>query len=85
MINDSTDSQILAQERFTIEMLSRATHTAITKVQEIFLVEYGELATHTHITAFLPLLASNRVRVTGQRVMFVGIASLRHDVFWFIS
>ena len=62
MINDSTDSQILAQEQFTIEMLSRETHTAITKVQEIFLVEYGKLAPHAHITAFLPLLASNRVR-----------------------
>jgi hypothetical protein len=60
--DDSTDSKILAQEQFTIELLSRETHTAVAKVQEIFLIEYGKLAPHAHVTAFLSLLASNRVR-----------------------
>jgi len=63
MINDSMDTQILSQEQWTIELLARETHTAIGTVQEVFLVEYRKLAAHAHIKSFLPLLASNSVRV----------------------
>jgi hypothetical protein len=62
MINDSMDSQILAQEQWAIELLARETHTAVAKVQEIFLIEYAKLAVGAHIKSFLPLLTSNRVR-----------------------
>jgi hypothetical protein len=62
MVNNSTDSQILTQERRAIELLARKTHTAITKVQEIFLIEYEKLAVGAHIKSFLPLLTNNRVK-----------------------
>jgi hypothetical protein len=63
MINNSIDSQILLQEQWAIELLSRETRTAIEKVQEVFLVEYKKLAESAHIRSYLPLLTSNSVRV----------------------
>jgi len=63
MINDSQDAQILSQEQWSIELLSRETDTAIAKVQEVFLAEYKKLALNAHIRSFLPLLACNSVRV----------------------
>lgn len=63
MIIDSQDAQILSQEQWSIELLSRETHTAIAKVQEVFLAEYKKLATNAHIKSYLPLLACNSVRV----------------------
>jgi hypothetical protein len=62
MTDDAMDSQILAQERWAIELLARETDTPIAKVQEIFLIEYAKIAPHAHIKSFLPLLTSNRVR-----------------------
>ena len=56
------DSQLLAQEEWSIELLARETHTEIAKVQQIFLIEYRKLASNAHITAFLPLLTRNCVR-----------------------
>jgi len=63
MINNSIDSQILLQEQWAIELLSRETRTAIEKVQEVFLFEYKKLAESAHIRSYLPLLTSNSVRV----------------------
>lgn len=63
MINDSPDAQILSQEQWSIELLSRETDTAIGKVQELFLAEYKRLALHAHIRSYLPLLTCNSVRV----------------------
>ena len=63
MINDSIDSEILSQEQWAIELLSRETHTAIAKVQDVFLTEYKKLAVNAHIKSYLPLLTSNSVRV----------------------
>jgi hypothetical protein len=62
MTNDAADSQLLAQEEWSIELLARETHTEIDKVQQIFLTEYRKLAVNAHITAFLPLLTCNCVR-----------------------
>jgi hypothetical protein len=61
-LNDSMDAQILSQEQWAIELLSRETHTAIASVQAVFLVEYKRLAEHAHIKSYLPLLACNSVR-----------------------
>ena len=63
MINDSTDAQLLLQEQWAIELLSRETDTAITKVQEMFLAEYKKLAMHARIKSYLPLVTCNIVRV----------------------
>jgi hypothetical protein len=63
MINDSQDAQILLQEQWSIELLSRETDVAIAKVQEVFLAEYKKLAMNAHIKSYLPLLACNSVRV----------------------
>lgn len=63
MINDSMGLKILVQEERAIERLAHETHTAIAKVQEIFLIEYEKLSVGAHIKSFLPLLASNSVRV----------------------
>ena len=63
MINDSMDDEILSQEQWAIELLSRETHTAIAKVQEVFLIEYKKLAVNAHIKSYLPLLTGNSVRV----------------------
>jgi hypothetical protein len=62
MMNDATDSQLLAQEEGSIKLLARQTDTEIAKVQQIFLIEYKKLASHAHITAFLSLLTCNCVR-----------------------
>ncbi len=61
-MDKSTDSQILAQEQWTIELLARETQTSIPKVQELFLVEYARLTAGARIQSFVPLLTSNRVR-----------------------
>ncbi|MGO9930728.1 MAG: hypothetical protein ACLPV8_02800 [Steroidobacteraceae bacterium] len=74
MINDSMDAQILSQEQWAIEALARDTHTAVAKVQEIFLIEYRKLAAHAHVKSYLPLLASNSVRV------ILGALNARNDV-----
>jgi hypothetical protein len=63
MINDSLDVQILSQEQWSIELLSRETDTAIAKVQEMFLAEYKKLAMNAHIKSYLPLLTCHSVRV----------------------
>jgi len=63
MIDDSLDAQILSQEQWSIERLSRETDTAIERVQEVFLAEYRRLAMHAHIRSYLPLLTCNSVRV----------------------
>jgi hypothetical protein len=62
MVNESTDSQILAQEQWAIELLARETHTSVVTVQEVFLVEYKKLAAHARVKAYLPLLTCNSVR-----------------------
>jgi hypothetical protein len=62
MLEPSLETRLLAEEQPTIEMLARESHTAIEKVQEVFLLEYAKIAAGAHITAFLPLLACNRVR-----------------------
>jgi hypothetical protein len=62
MVNDSTNSQILKQEKRAIELLAHKTHTAIPKVQEIFLIEYAKLAVGAHFKSFLPLLTNRHVR-----------------------
>jgi hypothetical protein len=62
MGTESIDSQILAQEQWSIELLARETHTAIATVQQVFLEEYKKLAAHAHITMYLPLLTCNTVR-----------------------
>ena len=62
MTNAAEDSQLLAQEQLSIELLARETHTEIAKVQRIFLIEYRKLAANARVTAYLPLLASNCVR-----------------------
>jgi hypothetical protein len=64
MTNNAADSQLLAQEQWSIELLARETHTEIAKVQQMFLIEYRKLAMNAHITAFLPLLTYNSVRIT---------------------
>jgi hypothetical protein len=64
MVNESTDSQILAREQWAIELLARETHTAIATAQEVSLVEYKRLAAHARIKAYLPLLTCNSVRGT---------------------
>jgi hypothetical protein len=63
MTGHSPDSLILEQEQWTIELLSRETHTTIARVREVFLEEYQRLAEGARIKAFLPLLAGNLVRV----------------------
>jgi len=63
MTNNAADSQLLAQEQSSIELLARETHTEIAKVRQMFLIEYKKLAANAHITAFLPLLTCNSVRV----------------------
>ena len=63
MINNSMDAEILSQEQWAIELLSRETHTAIARVQEVFLIEYKKLASNAHIKSYLPLLTGNCVRV----------------------
>jgi hypothetical protein len=60
--DDAADSQLLAQEQWSIELLARETHTEIAKVQKIFLIEYRKLAVNAHITSFLSLLTCNCVR-----------------------
>jgi hypothetical protein len=62
MASDLSDSPILEQERWAIELLARETHTTIARVQEVFLAEYEKLAEGAHIKAFLPLLTGNLVR-----------------------
>jgi hypothetical protein len=62
MTNDATDSQLLAEEKWSIELLARETHTQIAQVQQLFLTEYRKLAVNAQITAFLPLLTCNSVR-----------------------
>jgi len=62
MANDAADSQLLAQEQWSIELLARETHTEIGEVREMFLAEYRKLAVNARITAFLPLLTCNCVR-----------------------
>ena len=64
MINDSSaDAEILSQEQAAIDALALNTHTPVEKVQEIFLIEFKKLAENAHVTSYLPLLASNSVRV----------------------
>jgi hypothetical protein len=62
MIDDTMDSQILAQEEWAIKLLAHETHTEIVKVKEIFLIEYAKLAAGAHIKSFLPVLTRKAVR-----------------------
>jgi hypothetical protein len=62
MTNELVDSQILVQERWSIELLARETHSEISRVQEMYLTEYKNLAAHAHITSYLALLTCNKVR-----------------------
>lgn len=79
MINDPQDAQILSQEQWSIELLSRETDTAIAKVQEVFLAEYKKLAMNAHIESYLPLLACNSVRVILDARNAESSSILRHD------
>jgi hypothetical protein len=63
MINDSTDAQVLAQERRTLELLARETHTPMARVQAALLSEYNRLSVNARVRSFLPLLARNSTRV----------------------
>jgi hypothetical protein len=78
MTNGAADSQLLIQEKWSIELLARETHTEIAKVQQIFLIEYRRLAVNAHITAFLPLLTCNCVRgiLDAQHLHDRGVADL---------
>jgi hypothetical protein len=62
MTIDLSNSQILEQEQWAIELLARETHSTIARVQEVFLEEYQKLAEGAHIKAFLPVLTGNLVR-----------------------
>jgi hypothetical protein len=62
MTLDLSNSQILEQERWAIELLARETNATIARVQELFLEAYKNLDAGAHIKAFLPLLAGNLVR-----------------------
>jgi hypothetical protein len=62
MPNDAADSRLLDQEKWSIELLARETHTELAKVQELFVVEYRKLAVNAHVTSFLSLLTCNCVR-----------------------
>jgi hypothetical protein len=57
MTNDATDSELLAREDCSIQLLARETLTEIEKVRTMYLIEYKKLAANAHITTFLPLLA----------------------------
>lgn len=62
MANEGTDSDILAQERWAIEVLARETKTAIAAVQVVFLAEYRKLEANAHIRSYLPVLTCNSTR-----------------------
>jgi hypothetical protein len=80
-VSDATDSQLLAQEIWSIDLLARETHTEVAKVQQIFLIEYKKLASHAHVTAFLSLLTCNCVRgiLTRKTVMTMAMGSLERN------
>ena len=62
IMDDLTQTRILAQEHLAIELLAQDTHTDIGTVQTLFLAEFARLSATAHIQSFVSVLAAHRVK-----------------------